>query len=241
MAERFGFDESVRLACQMRVTGDVVVRRLVLDSDDLEIALAQNRADSPSNAVGSERRLTVMFADLRGFTRFAERLPPYDVIHVLNRYFGAMGRVIARHGGAINNTMGDGLLALFPAEPAAGRSGTLDATAAALSMLQVMEELKPYFETTYGQVLEIGIGLHVGDVVIGRLANTVDDRMTTIGDTVNFASRIEHANKALGTRLLASDEVAQSLGARVEIARSVRTTVPGRSGEVTLHEIAALR
>jgi len=240
MADRFGFDPAVRLACQTRVGGDVVVRRLVLDSEDLELALAQNRADDPSRAVGAEQRLTVMFADLRGFTHFAEHLPPYDVIHVLNRYFAAMSRAVERHGGRINNTMGDGLMALFPGDVASRRDGALEAVAAALAMVAAMDEVKTYVESTYGHVLDIGIGLHLGEVVLGALARAGEGRLTAIGDTINLASRIEQANKQFGTRVLASDAVVEALGDHVVVARSVRARLPGRSEESTLHEVASL-
>lgn len=83
-----------------------------MDEADIKL-IAQPREGQAFGAVGEEKRATILFADIRGFTTFAEKQLPYDVIHVLNRYFDAMRQVIERHGGYIDNYMGDGLLALF--------------------------------------------------------------------------------------------------------------------------------
>jgi adenylate cyclase len=108
------------------ITGDVTLRRLILDDVDIKIT-SQIREGALITDVGEDKELAVLFADIRDFTPFAEALPPYDVIHVLNRFFSQMGRAIAQHGGHIDNYLGDGLMALFgldngetaPCEPCA--------------------------------------------------------------------------------------------------------------------------
>src|SRR5574341_1214681 len=106
MAERLRFGPTIRLACQTTVTGDVKLRRLVLDAEDVEVTSQLGSAGTTPGAVGQEKQVAILFADIRGFTSFAETLPPYDVVHLLNRYFYLMGQVIGRHGGYIDNYMG---------------------------------------------------------------------------------------------------------------------------------------
>src|SRR5436305_8583209 len=112
LAARLHFSPEIRLACQTTVNGDVKLRRLVLDAEDIKLTAQPSRADATA-PIGEEKKLAILFADIRGFTPFAERLLPYDVVHVLNRYYYEVGRAISEHGGRIDNYMGDGLLALF--------------------------------------------------------------------------------------------------------------------------------
>src|SRR5205823_2021560 len=112
LAIRLRFAPEVRLACQTTVSADVRIRRLVLDQTDVEL-VDQSEAHGASEPIGEERSLAIMFADIRGFTPFAEPLLAYDVVHALNRYYDEVGRVIAEHHGQIDNYMGDGLLAVF--------------------------------------------------------------------------------------------------------------------------------
>ena len=96
------FKPMIRLACQTRVTGNTTVRRLVLDDEDEELAVG-SMAEEFGEAAGEERQVAILFVDIRGFTSFAEKLLPYDVIHALNRYYYRMGRIIHLHGGVVDN------------------------------------------------------------------------------------------------------------------------------------------
>ena len=217
LAERLGFAPQLRLACQTIANNSVTVRRLILDDDD--VALVDQRArNAAAVAAGEERSLAILFADIREFTAFSEQLPPHDVVHVLNRYFHAMGREVARFGGCIDNYMGDGLMALFGlGESDTDHSAALNAVQAGLAMLKTMDALKPYLETAYGAIAR--------------------ERVTAIGDAVNFASRIEGANKAEGTRLLISEALNALVGSQLQIGRSLRIPVKGKSGQYTLYEV----
>ena len=121
---------------------------------------------------------------------------PYDVVHVLNRYFNLMGKVIKQHHGSINSYMGDGLMAVFEApDPAAGAE---QAIRAGLAMLAEVKKMQPYLRDHYHRSFDIRIGLHYGQVVAGALGASGDRKETVIGDAVNVASRIEAANKEVG-------------------------------------------
>lgn len=238
MSERLHFGSQIRLACQTRVSGDVEIRRLVLDEEDEELTdqLGAKVAPAP---VGEEKLLAILFADIRGFTSFAERLPPYDVVHVLNRYFHQVGQAITRCGGEINNYIGDGLMALFGLD---GESdAAMNAIRAGLDMLDAVERLRPYLENVYTQSFQIGIGVHLGEVVIGSIGHDQTRRMTAIGDAVNFASRIESANKQAGTRFLISEETFDEVKDRVQIGKTVELPLAGKTGCYTLYEVVGLK
>ncbi len=236
LADRLEFPPDIRLACQARLTGGPVqVRRLVLDAQDIALA-SQLRAEAMPTAVGQERELAILFSDIRGFTAFAERLLPYDVVHALNRYYARVGDAVYKHGGEINNYMGDGFLALFGLTPHAGDPAA-NAVQAAREMLAAVQDLKPYFEATYGAPFEIGIGVHVGQTVVGGLGARDPRRLAAIGDAVNFASRIEAANKDTGTRLLISSEVYQKVKGQVQVGRQFPFSPKGKTGDYSIFEV----
>jgi adenylate cyclase len=238
LAKRLRFGPEIRLACQTSITGDVTIRRLILDAEDLEIAQRLTSATIPVS-VGEEKKLAILFADIRGFSRFAERLPPYDVIHVLNRYFYDMSQVIGGHGGCIHNCMGDGLMALFGLQD--DREPAFRAVGAGLDMLGAVAKLKPYLQNVYQMSFEIGIGVHFGDVVVGCLGGEEIRRVTAIGDAVNLASRIEVANKECATRLLVSEATYFEVQPFVQVGRQFQRSLKGKRGKYRLYEIIGLR
>jgi adenylate cyclase len=234
LAARLRFGPEVRLACQTTVSGDVTVRRLVLDQTDIELIVTPDALDAVE-PIGEERSLAIMFADIRGFTPFAEPLLPYDVVHALNRYYDEVGRVIAEHDGHIDNYMGDGLLAVFGMERPVHSARR--AVAAARGMIAAVERLKPYFETVYGRSFDIGIGIHYGEVIVGAVGASGRRRVTIVGDAVNAAARIEAATKALGVRVLISSATYSELDEPDAVWSTHRVALPGKSGEFVLHAL----
>jgi adenylate cyclase len=196
LSEQRNFNARVRLACQATVKGDVTVRRLVLDEEDKQLVMAEMSSDSPRN-VGEEQHLAVLFCDIRNFTTFSESALPYDVVHILNRYFYKVGQVIERHNGKIDNFMGDGMMALFGGKNA--ENAVLDGIRAGLGMLAAVADMRTYMASQFRLDLQIGIGLHYGQVVFGSVGTGERRRLTAVGDAVNFASRIEEANRVAGT------------------------------------------
>jgi adenylate cyclase len=237
LATRMHFSPEIRLACQTTVAGDVTLRRLVLDAEDIKLTAQSSRADAPA-PIGEEKRLAILFADIRGFTPFAERLLPYDVVHVLNRYYFEVGSAIIDNGGRIDNYMGDGLLALFGIDDAKGAAR--QAVRAALGMIAAVEHLKPYVEMIYGRSFEIGIGIHYGEVIVGAIGAPGMKRVTVIGDAVNLASRIETATKRCGARLLISEETFDELRGLIRPGSTHRVELAGKSGEYLLYEVDGL-
>lgn len=236
MAERLNLTPCIRLACQARTKGDVKVRRLVLDQQD--VVESKDQLHHRTAWAGEEMTLAILFADIRGFTPFAESLLPYDLIHVLNRYFKSIGQVIEKHGGYIDNYIGDGILAVFGCDRQPGT--VLRGVTAGLRMLEAVEDLKPYLRDVYGKTFEIGIGIHYGNAVVGTIGWGESQRRTVIGDSVNFASRIESANKEALTRFLISEETYGEVRDHVIARPAITTPLKGKSGEYTLYEVTGL-
>lgn len=233
LARRKRFDADVRLACQSRVRGPVVVRRLVMDQEDAELALA-------GRVSGRERHLAILFSDVRGFTRLSEELLAYDVVHLLNRHFRRLGDAILRHGGYIDKYIGDSIMALFGLDdddPAAACAGAIRA---GLDMVAGMEEVNDYLRRYFGVVLRIGVGIHHGEVVVGELGHPSKMQLTAIGDPVNVASRIESATKEAGVPLLVSDDALRPVAAAARTGRVVDVSLKGKSGVHRLHEVVSL-
>ncbi len=238
ISERLRFEPVIRLACQTQVFGDVKLRRLAIDADDIEFMDDEIAGKIVPQMIGQEKQLAILFADIRSFTPFAERLPPYDVIYVLNRYFRRMGQVINRYDGMINNYIGDGLMALFGLENP--ERATEQAVRAALEMIEAMDKFNPYLETLYHQQLRIGIGIHYGWAVIGKVGAPDSQKLTAIGDAVNLAARIEAANKQVGTTLLISEDAYAQVREQVVVNRYVSVRLPGKSGEYPLYEVVEM-
>jgi adenylate cyclase len=163
-------------------------------------------ASSPSVA-NETRYVAVMFVDIRAFTAAARVRAPHEVVERLDSAFAVLVDVLDRHSGIVNKFLGDGFLALFGA-PIADPDAAQRAVAAAREMLAAMESSNIDSEWP----LRIGIGVHIGPVVAGNVGSPRRKEYTVIGDTVNFASRLESLNKEFGSQLLISAAVREALG-----------------------------
>ena len=237
MADRLGLADEVRLACQLRPDGDLRVRRLVLDETDLMMTSQLDRV--VPTRTGEAKNVTIFFSDIAGFTSLSERLSPYDVMYLLNRYFVQMGDIIEQNGGFIDKFVGDGLMAIFGIDDQP--DAPIRSVNAALQTLAAVDRMKPFFAAMYDAEFDIRIGLHYGEAVIGSLGSVGHERLTAIGDVVNVASRVEAASKDAGTRFLISEVLHDQVKDQVEVADFVRMRLPGTSDRITLYEIDRLK
>ena len=150
--------------------------------------------------------VAVMFVDIRGFTAAARQRTPVEVVHRLDSAFAVLVEIVDRHHGIVNKFLGDGFLALFGA-PLADPDAARSAVKAAREMLEAMQR----DNATTDWPLRIGIGIHLGEVVAGNVGSPRRKEYTVIGDTVNFASRLEALNKDFGSQLLVSGQVYDDL------------------------------
>lgn len=195
-----------RLACQTRVHGAVVIRRLLDNPQDI-IVLDLDELHGVAAGEGKELELAVLFSDIRNFTAHTERNLPYDVVHILNRHFIAAAEPVLNNNGFIDKYIGDGILAVFGTRGESPASTCRNAVRAALLMQDAAQRLCPVFEHEFNMPLRIGIGIHFGPVILGRIGHPGKRQFTVIGDTVNAASRIESMTKELGVPILVSDSV----------------------------------
>jgi adenylate cyclase len=153
------------------------------------------------------RRVAVMFVDFRSFTSGARDRPPQEVVDRLDGAFAVLVEILDRHGGIVNKFLGDGFLALFGA-PLAADDAANRAVAAAREMLIANDRVNQGSSWP----LRMGIGIHIGEVVAGSIGSPRRKEYTVIGDTVNFAARIEALNKEFNSQFLISSDVHEALG-----------------------------
>jgi class 3 adenylate cyclase len=238
MATRLSFPDEVRLACQTEVNGSLRLWRLVLDKLDAEMA-SQLGEGHYRGSVGREvEEAAVMFTDVVGFTTMSESLPPYDVVHILNRFFSRVGAAVESHGGRVDNYMGDGLLAVFGINNEGDTA--LAAVRAGLEALEVAADMDNYVGRIYGHAFRVRVGISLGEVIFGMMGGESSARETVIGDVVNTASRLESANKTTGTMILVTDAVRDKTAADIEYGRRFSLELPGKDGQVVAHEPVGL-
>jgi adenylate cyclase len=233
--KRVGAPEHIRLACQLKPTKDLEVTPLLPAN-----ATPKDAWRRPDYLQGSEKEIAILFADIRAFTKFAENKLPYDVVFVLNRYFRSMGEAVLEAGGTLDKFIGDGVMALFGAditpEEAARR-----ALAAARSMAAALDELNDSLRSDLPEPLRIGIGIHLGTVIVGEMGFAGATSFTAIGDAVNTASRLEQATKEFGCQLVVSDELATRAGIDLGAHRLHEIQVRGRTQPIQVRAIARAR
>jgi len=166
--------------------------------------LEQIQQQGPKGSLAPQKRLvTVMFADIRGFTRLSEYLTPDEMVPMLNEYFDTMVKVIHSHHGVVDKFIGDEIMAVFGLTQPKERS-TLDAVRAAVDMRRATEELMQKRKEQGLQVFNIGVGLNTGEVISGTIGSENRKDFTVIGDTVNVASRLQGLAKA--NQIVVSEE-----------------------------------
>jgi len=229
--QRVGAAANVRLACQLRPTTDVTVTRL-LPAD----AQASDGYAQPAYIAGQERTIAVLFADLRTFTGIAEHKLPYDLVFLLNRYFESVGAAITDAGGMVDKFIGDGVMALFGVD-SGPQEGCRQALSGAQAMVEQVDALSRTLAEDLDEPLRIGIGIHCGPAVVGRMGYGSSIHLTAIGDTVNVASRLQDLTKDFQCQLVISEEVARQSGVNVAALPRHEVTVRNRGEALTVFAV----
>lgn len=251
LAKKKGFEPNIRLACQARAVGDVTVRRLVTDDRDADTAMAEDVAATRRATTGREAQVAVLFTDIRDFTPFVDANLPYDVIHLLGRFFQMAGEAVLGHGGFIDKYMGDGMMAIFGLglETAAdrgeaGKAACRAAVGAGLEIVERAEELDAYTRRHFNLGFHAGVGVHYGPALVGTFGHPSKMQFSAIGDTVNMASRVESATKVLKglgdttmSGMLVTDAVFDQVWDEVHVAKVVQSPLKGKKGEHVLFQV----
>jgi len=180
------------------------------------------------------RAMTILFCDIRGYTKLSEGSTDEQMFHFLNEYLPEMGAAIEAHGGFVDKYIGDAIMALFDDEHA---DGALDA---ALAMRRRLHGLNARWLAEGREQIEIGVGLHRGTVVMGTVGYSSRIDSTVIGDAVNLASRIEGLTKKYGCEILLSGAVVDTLSGADGYALRVvdeEVRVRGKAEAVVLHAL----
>lgn len=186
--------------------------------------------------LGSQQKLTIVFTDIVNYTALAEKFPPYDIVHVLNRYYRIMNEVIQKNNGIISDVAGDGILAVFGIDKKSDNS-VLGAVHAVEGMNEQLALFNKYLGENFKIQFGIRAGIHYGNVIVGPFDTGVMKKMAVIGDNVNYASRIETANKKFGTKLLLSQEAYDEVKLTYPNYNTFQTSLKGKTGQYDLFEL----
>lgn len=186
---------------------------------------------------GKKRTLTIMMSDLRGFTAMSERMDAGDLISMLNHYLGEMTEVIQNRGGTIIEFIGDGIMAIFGA-PAPSDKHAEEAIVAAVEMEARMEAVNAWNLAHGFPVLEMGIGLNTGDVIVGNIGSERRTKYGVVGSHVNLCGRIE--SYTVGGQVLISPLTRSLCGAELEIAQEMTVYPKGVKGELILSQVTGV-
>ncbi len=187
---------------------------------------------------GERRRVTLFFSDLAGFTTMSERLAPEAVVALLNDYLSRMTEIILEEMGTVDKFEGDAIMAFWGA-PLDQEDQAVRACRAALRQQEALKELNEHLGRQNLPLLNMRIGLHSGEAIVGNLGSQSRFDYTVIGDTVNLASRLEGLNKFYGTDIMASDVTVAECGPAVEFMELDRVAVKGRETPVTVFMVLA--
>jgi len=196
-----GDDPAIRLACQLYPTSDISFVQMFQP----QVSAAALRTASPAR-IGQERYLVSMFVDMRGSTKLAERLLPFDTVYVVNQFLNVVSEAVIASGGQPNQLYGDGQLALFglQSDP---RTACRQALKAAARIAANVDDLNQFLAHEGREPIRFGIGIHAGEVIIGDIGNRDHMVFTALGDSVNVAARLQDMTKALACETIVSDEV----------------------------------
>jgi len=188
----------------------------------------------------SRRLVTVLFADLIGFTRMCDKMDPAEVVLILNGYFQCMSEAISNHHGRVTELTGDGLLALFGAL----ESNPWQAQDAVIGALAMREALVRYNEELRSQSfpeLSFGVGIHQGEVLAGVMGNDELSKFGVVGDTINVAARVESLTREHQVDLLVSEAVRNKLDQRFSLRRMPPVPVKGKQDPLVTYLVEGLK
>ncbi len=183
---------------------------------------------------GETREVTVLFADLRGFTALCEKREPEMILNLLNRYLTAMTTIIEKHAGVVDKYIGDAIMALFGA-PVKREDDPQNAIHCSLEMCKQLVLINEEFSREGLPMLTMGVGINTGATVAGNMGSESRHNYTVIGDSVNLSSRLEGLTKIYGVPVIVSDST-RSVCPEFTYRELDRVQVKGRNEPLTIHQ-----
>lgn len=188
---------------------------------------------------GKKANVTVLFADIRGFTSMSEKLSADEVSVILNEYFTEIEPIVTKYNGVINKFIGDAVMAIFGA-PIEDENHPKNAVRCACDMLKKVDELQEKWLNEGKPKIEIGIGINTGEAFVGNIGSEKRMEYTVIGDMVNLASRIEGNNKIYKTNLLISNSTFSFVRGIVDTIKISNVKIRGKEHTLDLYEVIRL-
>lgn len=186
---------------------------------------------------GENRTVTLLLSDLRGFTALAKPLPPEKVVTLLNIYLEQMCQIIEQYNGTIDKFIGDAILVIFGA-PTSSEDDSERAVACAIAMQIAMKEINQKLRQLNLPVIEMGIGIHTGEVIVGNIGSQKHAEYTAIGSEVNLVSRIE--SYTIGGQILISEATMQSIKSPLRLDDKKIVNPKGFNEEITIYEVGGI-
>jgi adenylate cyclase len=185
---------------------------------------------------GDKKNLTVLFSDIRGFTSFSETMTPEQLVHLLNEYLTAMTDIVFKYDGLLDKYMGDAIMAVYGA-PLDQPDHALRACRTALDMMKELKKLQKKWAEEGQPVLDIGIGISSGDMVVGNMGSQMRFDYTVMGDSVNLGSRLESINKEYGTNIIISEYTYEAVQDVLLCRELDSVRVKGKNLPVKIYEL----
>jgi adenylate cyclase len=225
---------NVRLACQLRPTGDTAV--LPLLPPDITASDPRRRGPEGGNI---EHFVVIMFVDIRRSTALVEDRLPYDVVFLLNHFFDAVAGAVVETGGMPNQLIGDGMMAIFGVH-AAPREACRQALAAGQLIQRRLAEFNRTLADELPEPITIGVGLHAGSVILGEIGYRDRFLLTAIGDSVHVAARLQDLTKEFECQLVVSDIVAATAGIDMAAFPEREVRVRGREAPLAVRLVGGM-
>lgn len=203
-----------------------IMKNVVKNIDDIKLG-------------GKKANVTVLFADIRGFTSMSERMTAEEVSVILNEYFTEIEPIISKYNGVINKFIGDAVMAIF-GEPIQDINHPQNAVKCAYEMLKKVEQLQDKWILEGKPKIEIGIGINTGEAFVGNIGSEKRLEYTVIGDTVNLASRIETYNKVYKTNFLISSSTYSFVSNITDVIKISEVSIRGKAKKMDIYEVLRL-
>ena len=214
--------KKIQKAMGMYISNDIM-KNVVKNIDDVKLG-------------GKRAELSILFADIRGFTSISEKLQPEEVTNILNEYFSEMEPIISKYKGVLNKFIGDAVLVIF-GDPIYDKDHALNAVKCANSMLKRVKYLQEKWIQEGKPKIEIGVGINTGEAFVGNIGSQNRLEYTVIGDAVNLASRIEGYNKVYKTRFLISHSTYMKVRNYVDVIKIKEVTIRGKAKKIDIYEV----
>ena len=185
---------------------------------------------------GKRAVVTVLFADIRGFTSISEKMSAQQVSELLNEYFTEMEPIISGYNGIINKFIGDAIMAIF-GEPIQDDNHAKNAVICAYKMLEHVQQLHKKWKKEGKPQIDIGIGINTGEVFVGNIGSVNRMEYTVIGDTVNLASRLESYNKMYRTKMLISSSTYNHVKEFADVLKISDVRIRGKANKIDIYEV----